>query len=249
MTRDTRIGLLVGLLFILAFGLILSELTNPSPPLPPEDETRQEDDLTAYDHHRVVGQTDVRSVRPAGRESTEGSRETRRVADRREETHGDTFDLTARTDQSAGVRHYIVRRGDSLRKIARLMYGAGNEEDYRLIHEANKRQLLNESTIRVGQRLIIPPLPASSRGAQISEVPWRHEELDLDQAEQRFGTQHGQPARQRRYLVQAGDTLTSIARQQMGDDSPQTVRRLYQANRGWIADPNSVPVGVQLVIP
>ena len=247
MTRDTRIGLLVGLLFILAFGLILSELTNPSPPLPPEDETRQEEDLTAYNHNRVVGQADVRSVRPAGREPADVSRGTRRVAER--PTHGDIFDLTARTEQSPGVRHYIVRRGDSLRRIARQMYGQGNEEHYRFIHEANKRQLLNESTIRVGQRLIIPPLPAESRGTQTSQGPWRHEELDLDQAEQRFVAPHEQSARPRRYLVQPGDTLTSIARRHMGDDSPETVRRLYQANRGWIADPNSVPVGVQLVIP
>ncbi|MGB2822248.1 MAG: hypothetical protein WBF17_14785, partial [Phycisphaerae bacterium] len=52
MTKETRIGLLVGLLFIVAFGLVLSELTGPdsSPPAP----AAAEENFASYAHTPVI---------------------------------------------------------------------------------------------------------------------------------------------------------------------------------------------------
>jgi LysM repeat protein len=52
---------------------------------------------------------------------------------------------------------------------------------------------------------------------------------------------------QRRYTVQPGDTLTSIAQRFYGD--PLKWHRIYQANADRISDPNLIYVGQQLTIP
>jgi nucleoid-associated protein YgaU len=48
MTRETRIGLLVGLVFIVMFGLVLSELTGTSTPQPPPSSARSSDSMYAW---------------------------------------------------------------------------------------------------------------------------------------------------------------------------------------------------------
>lgn len=49
---------------------------------------------------------------------------------------------------------YVVRRGDTLSKIAKRMYHDGNK--WTKIRDANKRILGNKDTVQVGQKLIIP---------------------------------------------------------------------------------------------
>ena len=260
MTRDTRIGLLVGLLFILAFGLILSELTNPTPPESTVDNARGPDrDLATYEHARRARRAPVRIVeRPAGvmrrvqppaRELTTGrDRDTRGEAERT---------LIARRDDGGRTvvrprrpKTYTVRSGDNLRRIAAQMYGAGREDEYWRIFDANRDKLPDESTLAVGQVLVIPPLPSSGGTDEVRSdaTVWQTEELTMDELEDRIGAATAAGS-SRRHTVQAGDTLTSIARRLMGDDSPQAVQRLLHANRGWIADADHVPVGVELVIP
>jgi LysM repeat protein len=51
----------------------------------------------------------------------------------------------------------------------------------------------------------------------------------------------------RTYVVRAGDTLRSIARRMYGDENGW--RRIYQANRSEIANPDSLVVGSELRIP
>jgi LysM repeat protein len=58
---------------------------------------------------------------------------------------------------------------------------------------------------------------------------------------------HTQHVVQRRYTVQPGDTLTSIAQRFYGD--PLKWHRIYQANADRISDPNLIYAGQQLTIP
>jgi nucleoid-associated protein YgaU len=51
----------------------------------------------------------------------------------------------------------------------------------------------------------------------------------------------------RTYVVRAGDTLRSIARQIYGDENAW--RRIYEANRSEIANPDSLVIGSELRIP
>jgi len=51
------------------------------------------------------------------------------------------------------------------------------------------------------------------------------------------------------YVVRKGDTLRQIARQTLQDDSRQAVLRIYNANRGKLANPDSLEIGQELRIP
>jgi nucleoid-associated protein YgaU len=52
---------------------------------------------------------------------------------------------------------------------------------------------------------------------------------------------------QRRYTVQAGDTLSKISRQYYGD--PNQFTKIFDANRSVLKDPNNIYPGQELVIP
>jgi nucleoid-associated protein YgaU len=47
--------------------------------------------------------------------------------------------------------------------------------------------------------------------------------------------------------VQRGDSLWKIAQKQYGDG--RAWRKIYNANRGRIANPSDVPIGTKLIIP
>lgn len=49
------------------------------------------------------------------------------------------------------------------------------------------------------------------------------------------------------YTVQAGDTLSKIAREYYGDS--KEYRRIYEANRDKLDDPDEISAGQELVIP
>jgi nucleoid-associated protein YgaU len=51
-------------------------------------------------------------------------------------------------------RHYVVKPGDTLSKIAREFYGNANE--YMKIFEANRNKLRDPNQIQAGQDLLIP---------------------------------------------------------------------------------------------
>ncbi|MEO5986128.1 MAG: LysM peptidoglycan-binding domain-containing protein [Candidatus Limnocylindria bacterium] len=55
------------------------------------------------------------------------------------------------------------------------------------------------------------------------------------------------PARERRYVVRQGDTLTAIAQQVYGDASLSTL--ILDANRDQITDPDNLLIGTSLLIP
>ena len=52
------------------------------------------------------------------------------------------------------VRQYTVKKGDSLSKIAKAMYGDASK--WKLIHEANKARIPNPDLIHPGEELTIP---------------------------------------------------------------------------------------------
>ncbi|MBA2565697.1 MAG: LysM peptidoglycan-binding domain-containing protein [Gemmatimonadetes bacterium] len=56
--------------------------------------------------------------------------------------------------QAASPRTYEVKSGDSLSKIAKQVYGNGN--DWPRIFEANRDQIKDPDLIHPGQKLVIP---------------------------------------------------------------------------------------------
>ncbi|CAG0983304.1 hypothetical protein PHYC_01885 [Phycisphaerales bacterium] len=56
-----------------------------------------------------------------------------------------------------GAREYVVKKGDSLSRIAADLYGDSSLSNF--IYLANKDQMPDEHSVRIGQRLRIPPKP------------------------------------------------------------------------------------------
>ena len=149
--------------------------------------------------------------------------------------------------QQPRPRIYIVQSGDNLTKIARKVYGPGREREYRRIFLANRDKLPDASTVSPGQELVIPPLaPSRPEARSLARAPTparpHYTEMTLEAMSNRF-------RRGRHYVVRAGDSLTDIARRELGSASRIAVRRLYQANRDRITDPDRLPVGLPLRIP
>lgn len=61
-------------------------------------------------------------------------------------------------EAGAGHRFYVVEQGDTLVGISKKMYG--QSKYYELIYQANKHILHSRSKLSLGQRLVIPNLPA-----------------------------------------------------------------------------------------
>jgi nucleoid-associated protein YgaU len=300
--------MLVGLLFIIMFGLVVSELTGggassaairargeralaqrytpslqvePPPPgeAPGGPEVARGDGSGAslrLAHHApdACSFVEVRVVPRPRSESTEGD------GSRRAGAGGPSVETIEDTPPpqpppppappAAPGKKYIVKAKDSLIKIARAEYGRENERQYVLIQQAN--HLAPGVTLGIGQELVIPPLPAPARTPGAAPpAPSRPQApapgytvMGLEDLRRTFGPAPApEPtgpapgptagrttdAAKQFHVVRRGDNLGKIAREKMKDDSQASIRRLYNANKGKLRDPDNLPVGVRLEIP
>lgn len=285
MTKETRVGLLLGLGFIIAFGMILSELRE-DPPAVSNDKEKPLLETTYYRTEPVsveeiafgpAEQPPMRTFRdrPAGSDPV--ARETAHVAPEtpapvlhsarilRETVDPGQPDFDppaveeipeaprvaerpAVSQPAVAVRTYTVENNDSLYTIAGKFYGPNNSHLFKRIYEANRDRLTSAETVRVGQVLVIPPLPGSgSRPSASSSRGVR--QVDLAQLRQHVTS----PARARGaakiYVVQRGDNLTRIARKMFKDSSLGSVNRIYEANRDQLENRDSLSEGMRLRIP
>ena len=124
----------------------------------------------------------------------------------------------------APVRH-TVEQGDNFYSIARDHYG--DDRYWTLIRDANPDA--NPNRLLVGQTLILPPKEeASAQATPTTTTP-----------------PTTTPALT--YTVGAGDSLTSIARNVLGDGSRW--REIYELNRDKLNDPDVLHEGVVLRMP
>jgi nucleoid-associated protein YgaU len=159
-----------------------------------------------------------------------------------------------------------VKARETLIKIAREEYGPENEMQFALIQQANKDVLHGGTRLAVGQELVIPPLPAATppRPPGGAAPAPAYTVMGLEDLRRTFGpspapsgpTPAPGPAASRPpesakqfHVVRRGETLAQIAREKMKDGGQGTVRRLYNANKDKIRDPDNLPIGVRLEIP
>ncbi len=204
MTRETRIGLLVGLSFIVMFGLVLGELTGGAQPMPePQD---------------ALGKVREDWAAPITLQATDPQEHIPVVQPER----------SARQDGSS-VESRLLRPGRNAGRVS--------------------------STLQRRQ----PAAQSARRRVAISGARRYYEELSLDQLQKRFapGASNKRTARSNRskkpsgriYVVRSGDNLTKIARRTLKDDSHAAVRKLYEANRDRLKNPDRLSVGMKLRIP
>jgi nucleoid-associated protein YgaU len=195
MTRETRIGLLVGVGFIITFGLVLTELTGTGKPMPPTVSvldstlalTPAEDISPVVVHPQEVppalGVPLQPSPSPATAMMAAGQDAPAPLPSHASVQTPEILAVASLAPAPApaapappaaappAARTYTVRPGDSLIKIARKVYGPGRDEDYRRIYEANRDKLTSPSLLAVGQVLVIPAAQEAAPALAAAPVP------------------------------------------------------------------------------
>ena len=263
MKRETRVALLVGMVFIALFGLVLGrrslkiasasrqQAAEQIADTPVEPGPELERASAGERAERVALESRRRRVR-----TEEPERTRRQTPPPREEIRQPPAQPPSEPSgppppapvepRRVRPRTYKVRSGDNLTRIAKTVYGQAHGDEYKRIYEANRDKLSGPNSVTVGQELVIPPLPSSSPGPQLAVARERRGLRVVEMPLEALGDYFRNGGT---YVVQSGDTLIRIARRKMGSGSRATVRKLLRANRDLISDPKRLVVGMHLRIP
>ena len=348
MSKETRIGLLVGLLFIIMFGLVLAGmLNNPSsnpansspaggvamvtnaaanggegdreygyiPTTPAMDSDRHPTPAVAPAPTRPAGGAattdsgappgpggsvvvslappdtlpvagDVTGTRVPGTGTTRPAGGDRVAAitggDVRTEAVGDLSPMAHTADEARGAISgrasdvavaeearsadvpaapslYEVKQGDSLYKIAAQIWGAKNACKNPLILAANKDKIKSAGNLKVGMKLVIPPLPGATAATPTSgpSTPTPRSRHDRSPSEVAGGTP-GEGTlppliadgvtptdvhvAAKTYTIKSGDTIGRVAKTYR-----TSVDKILEMNKG--VNPTRLKVGQKLTIP
>ncbi len=272
MSKQSRIGLLISLVFIVAFAVVLSEFWVAGDSDSPA--TQQRKDRSFYAQSPVINTsaTARRTPMPRPRHMRSARRRTSRQERYARSAAARTVPVSARRESTAvavteprqapGIV-YVVKAGDNLTRIARSHYGRDKGGLYTKIFEANRDVLADAGTVRVGMKLKIPKLggsPVSASPAGVSgrrtvrasgfremsiEELARAHHVEVPSAPARDQT----PQHRKIHVVQRGDNLTTIARKYLDDASRAAVTKIIEANRDKISDPDHLVIGMKLYIP
>jgi LysM repeat protein len=346
MSKETRIGLLVGLLFIIMFGLVLAGMLNPpnagnAPPAgavamvnnsaagsdgdreygfiptpPAMDSDRHPVPAPAPAAARPVsdgaatpatgaaagsGLVEVSVARPedgpmpgvatgTGMPATsaarpvEGERVTTGGGVSTVSLQGELSPLAHVPEEASGAiprrgpevaqgeeaapapTIYEVKQGDSLYKIAAQIWGPKNASKNSLILAANKDKIKNANSLKVGMKLVIPPLPGLPAAAPTAtptsgpSTPTPRSRHERSPSEVAAGPGAGgvppliapraseTPAAPdthvaaKTYTIKSGDTIGRVAR-----TYKTSVDKILEMNKG--VNPTKLKVGQKLTIP
>lgn len=212
MTKEKPIGLIVGLLFIIGFGLILSMLMGTEDRLPPAPAVMEENPdayASAYAIDDSARWTPVPSSADLQTAVSGGG------------TLGDNSVVESRMaapnlDERDGVIESELRPGASV-LAAGMVPGGGAVAPPRGAGTGH-------GTIYIGPDGVSREPPAGLAGAP-------------------------EAARGQTYVVQAGDTLTRIARKIYGPGKDRQYKRIFEANRDVLRSESDVLIGQELIIP
>jgi len=163
-------------------------------------------------------------------------------------------DESYKTDVNGAIppKIYVVNEGDSLAGIARKFYGSreGSKKiNIARIFDVNRKLLKSPDEIRVGQKLIIPPLLASvpDKG-KIANVLSGTEFTKVESIGKRYLLANGHQAEQNSgYVVREGDSLWQIAAEQLGNGS--RCSEIAELNAGVLDGEDNLSVGMRLKMP
>jgi len=235
---EVRVGLLLGLAFIVAFGMILSELRDPV--TQPEAEKQTAVNTSYYNTTQPSLERTYRveneNINPvpvappqnnivASHDVRVDMRDLQAAVISRDESPLPVVERPAPqrpVRREPSRRIYRVVDGDTLYEISAKAYGAGKGSMWRKIYQANRDKLPNPSAIKPGQTLVIPTLDQPADRV-VDNAP-QQEALDHMQRYVAGSSATGsEPSRNRNtsrakvHVVKSGENLTKIARRYFND--------------------------------
>jgi nucleoid-associated protein YgaU len=144
---------------------------------------------------------------------------------------------------------YEVVDGDNLASVAKKVYGPeeGNKRaNIQRIFEANRNVLSAPDQIFVGQKLVIPPLPATPDGPAKVLPKALFKQVESVGREQLAGL-GSTPSEGRYYVVQEGDSLWKIASTQLGSGARH--EEITKLNADILEGKDVLDVGTRLRLP
>ena len=255
MTTDAKVGLLLGLVFIVIIAFLINGLPNfvsqaaaegPETALGNfEGKTLVISPASNETIRAIERSVPLRLSTPPQEERFKQTNVAKAIGHRQDKPAPQSRPATAgpgRTPQS-----YTVRSGDNLAVIAIKVYGAekGNKTAVvDRIFSANRSVLASPDRLVVGQKLVIPaissqaPLPGAERVIPATGI--------FDRLKNAFKNTVNKPAA-RLYVVRAGDNLWKIATSVLGDGN--RYREIEELNGDVIANVDDIYVGMSLKLP
>ncbi len=235
MEKDVKIGLVIGLIFVvalIAFFAYRQHSQGPTPP-PVTKETVSTNDNTALQNFQNQFGQNLTGA-PSANDNTMTGAATAPTAPPTATTTPTTPAATTAPPMTSATESttYVVKQGDSLWKIADQFYHDGTKG--KVIADANKDVIKNADDLAVGMKLTIPPAPEKTADESTATKTTATD----------TGTGHT-PATTQKHKVAKGDTLYSLAKEYLGDGDKW--KAIVDANPGL--DPNSLPVGKTIIIP
>jgi len=274
MTRDVKIGLLLGLAFIFMIAFVINglpsfrgdsnELTNTMVDFPNRrpgvganerdviDWTKSIEKQSFIVQNPPVSDPYVRFTKklPDVPSSLQETDTVKSVAPR--PVNDKTTDVKkTETVRPALPKVYIVADNDNLALIAKKFYGdeEGNKRaNIVRIFEANRTLLKTPDDIYVGQKLIIPPLSSSPAETDKSKGILSSSVFEKVKSIGREYLKKPDQAKQgKSYTVRDGDSLWKIAADQLGDGS--RYQEIAELNADVLSDEDSLTIGMTLKLP
>jgi nucleoid-associated protein YgaU len=263
MTFDAKVGLVLGLIFVIVIVFIINGPPHFRNDTPGEERTtivNSDNDSYIGSNERKAQET-IRQDKLA--QARKGNAEETQVGMRDEgkfkliDPIPDTNNET-KVDEPTGAKPdlpkiYVIQDGDNLAKIAQKFYGetSGNKTiNVTQIFEANREVLKSPDDIHVGQKLVIPQLKNESKSVFSGSL--------FQRIKSTIGTKPSsinaptvlltklpaaRPSKQ--YVVCEGDNLWRIANKQLGDG--ERFREIIKLND--LEDEDCLTVGMRLKIP
>jgi len=265
MTRETKIGLLVGLTFIIVVGVLLSDyMTSTREPLPaplqmagnelrnglgqprsdesspvamvppnvsPRQAVPTREELTPKPKQTSVA-VNTQTLPPAGQQQAPVPAALRDVAQRNGEelvdANGQPLTNNSQPAAKATADSYTAEPGDSLSRIALKALGANTRANRAAIIAVNPSLKENPNMIVVGRAYAIP----MAGGATAVNTPAAQQTANQPQTG---------------YVVKQGDTLWSIAVDQLGDAG--AISAIKDLNRDVLQDSDRIRPNMKLRLP
>jgi nucleoid-associated protein YgaU len=267
MTRETRIGLVLGLAFIIAFGAILTEVrqtgepvrqAEPKPVLQPTYYRTEEPPMVPIAVQPAPRPTESHTTPPQPRQARlpaprRGDPGVQAATIRRHEAPAEP--RTSAGQPRRMTAHDVVERlaaAENGRTAAgRVHVVARGENFYRIaekVYGPGKGHLWKRIYEANRSRVSEPGQLSVGQRIVIPPLEGRPAVPETNRLARRSQTPEPPRTVVRMYTVQRGDNLTSIAREQLRDASPAAVQRIIDANP-QIQNPNAIPQGMQIRLP